>query len=143
MVRLADRERPIVTVQVADKEFVIRRVVTGVFRRYGQFAQDSGEAITQLADLQKQMDAPDADLESLQPRIQEMTSVAEHVASNREAMEQECIRLILEKNGYSFDWDWWIDNTDTTDRQAFIVECLNKDTKHNSKKKVDASTGQE
>lgn len=144
MVKLSDKDRPVSTIELEDKTFVIRKVVTGVYRRYGQFAADSGEVISQLGNLQKQIEEGDPDkVTAIQEQLQEMNTVAEQMAQQRESMEHDCIEMILSRNGYEMDWQWWIDNTDMTDRQAFIVECLNKDTQGGSKKKADALTGQE
>lgn len=126
MINLDEKERPILDIQVAGKNFKIKRVVSGVFQRYGDFAKSSGEALKRISDLQTRLD-DGKDFEEVQEEYTELQTVSEEVAQLREKMETECIGLILEKNGYELDWDWWLENTDTTDRQGFIVECLNKD----------------
>lgn len=141
MIHLSDRDRPIVTIEAGGQTFVIRRVVTGVYKRYGTYSSEGGEALQRLASLQERLDKEPEKETEIRERIDEMSAVAEEIGAGREQMEKDCIRMILEGNGYEFDWDWWIDNTDTVERQAFLVECMNKDAKGSGQKKTAGSTG--
>lgn len=141
MIHLSDRDRPILTIEVGGETFVIRRVVTGVYKRYGTFATEGGEALRRLAALQERKDNEPEKADEIREQIDEMSAVAEEIGAGREQMEQDCIRMILEGNGHEFDWEWWIDNTDTVERQAFLVECMNKDAKGGGQKKTADSTG--
>lgn len=126
MLDLDGKDKPTLEVSLSGKEFKIKRVVSGVYQRYGDFAKESGKALKLVSDLQGKFDEG---VEGLDEEVIKMTTLTEEIAEMRETMERESITLILEKNGYEMDWEWWMENTDTYDRQAFIVECLNKDHK--------------
>lgn len=139
VVKIDERERPAISIEVAGATFLIKRVVTGVRQRWGEFLQLQGEALQQVNELKKRLDATankdKAATEKLQNDVTTMNSYTEQIAKSRESAERDCIKLILEKNGYEFDWRWWVDETDSTDRQQFILEALNKDAVEGQSKK--------
>lgn len=137
VVRIDERERPAISIEVAGASYLIKRVVTGVRQRWGEFMQLQGEALKQVDQLRASLEqAGEGSQEQLQREITRMNSFTEKIARQREEAERECIRLVLEKNGYELDWHWWLENTDSTDRQSFIVEALNKDAIEKGKKKA-------
>jgi hypothetical protein len=40
---------------------------------------------------------------------------------------EECLRNLLESNGYDYDDAWWEQNTGAEDQNEFIYTCLMKD----------------
>ncbi|MFP4427590.1 MAG: hypothetical protein ACLFPP_14130 [Spirochaetaceae bacterium] len=102
---------------------------------------EGGEALQELSEIQKRLDEEPENTGDIRERIKDMSIVADQLGAYREQMEKDCIRMILEKNGYEFDWEWWIDNTDNHERQAFLVECMNKDSSGGGQKKTEDSTG--
>lgn len=136
-IRIDEKERPAISVEVAGRTFLIRRVVTGVRQRWGEFMQLQGEALQMVDDLKQKIDkAGGQETKELQAEIDSMNGLAEKIAKGRESAETDCLRLILEKNGYEFDWSWWMDETDSVDRQSVIIEAINKDSVAGGKKKV-------
>lgn len=138
-VRIDEKERPAISIEIAGQTFEIRRVVTGVRQRWGEFMQLQGQALEGVGQLkQKLSEAEDSETvpKNIQEEVERMNSYTEKIAVQRERAERECIQLILEKNGYQLDWPWWVDETDSIDRQRFIVEALNKDAGSGGKKKA-------
>jgi hypothetical protein len=127
-VNINNRERPAISLEVAGQHFEIKRVVTGVRQRWGEFLQLQGEALEKVADLQKKVEVAGGDMDKVRDDVVGAQEYSNRIAERRTAAEKECIELILEKNGYTFDWLWWLDETDSVDRQGFIIEALNKDT---------------
>lgn len=126
-VSIDTKERPAISVEVAGQSFEIKRVVTGVRQRWGQFLQLQGEALETIAVLQEKLDSADGDIDRFNKEIVEAQKYSNKIAEKRTEAERDCIQLILEKNGYRFDWSWWLDETDSVDRQSLIIEALNKD----------------
>jgi hypothetical protein len=128
-VRIDEKERPAISIEVAGQTFVIRRVVTGVRQRWGEFMQLQGQALQMVDDLKQKIDkAGGTETEALKKEIDSMNGLAEKIAKARESAEEDCLQLILEKNGYEFNRNWWIDETDSVDRQSCIIEAINKDS---------------
>ncbi len=137
-VSIDTKERPVISLEVAGQPFEIKRVVTGVRQRWGEFLQLQGRALEEVAKLQEKVDAAGGDMDQVREDIVAAQEYSNKIAEKRTETERECIQLILEKNGYDFDWSWWFDETDSVDRQSFIIEALNKDanTGGGGKKKV-------
>jgi hypothetical protein len=126
-----DRDRPEVELSISGESFRIRRVVNAVRRIYGQYMERAGKEIERLGDLQSRLEtgaATDQDVADATERVSE-------VVEQRDEAINECIRLILEKNGYEYDQQWWEENSDQYDRQHFVVAALNKDVKPGAGKK--------
>lgn len=51
---------------------------------------------------------------------------------------KECIKDLLESNGYEYNEDWLCSRLDLMGMQEFVVACLAKDIKEEVKKKAEA-----
>lgn len=135
-VNLSDKPRAVVTLQLGGRSFRISRVVTGVRRLYGEFLRETGELLQKAADIARRQEAAagtfadgaaTADLVAVSEEIEE-------AARRRHGDLLRMIELILTRNGYEFDPQWWDENADQADLVAFIVESLNKDAPPGQKK---------
>lgn len=131
-VDLSDKPRAAVTLQLGGRSFRIARVVTGVRRLYGEFLRETGRLLEQTADIAKLSEALDAATEEAEQKrlgaeIAAASAPIEDSVERRSADIMRILRLILEKNGYEFDPEWWDENADQADIVAFIAESLNKD----------------
>lgn len=128
LIRLIDKPRQSVTLEIGDKQFRIAKVVTGVRQLYGRLLTDSGEALQKLATIQAE-DDPEI--------IQQIAVEIEAFAEEKQRELDAILELLLTKNGYEFDREWWRANTDETDVKWFIVESINKDAPPDQKKTVE------
>ena len=66
-------------------------------------------------------------------------TIEDEIASHTRQVEfmKECIKDLLESNGYEYDEDWLISRLDLAGMQEFVVACLAKDIKQEVKKKVE------
>jgi hypothetical protein len=139
VVNLDNSPRPSVTLVVAGESFTIRRVVTGVNQLWSAFVQETATAIEESEaynkarrEAREKQDAEagaklDADLEGLLARFD---------ALNAPDRLLPVIELLLTKNGYAFDRQWWVNNAGPEDYREFITEVLTRE--HGSKKNGDA-----
>ena len=131
-----NQKKESVTLTLGEKKFTIRRVVTGVLQLYGDFARDQGEKLEQIGQLQAEQErlekiAPEdvtpEELQELDKASQKLVDEVEEFSKAKIDRLLRMIQLLLEKNGYEYDRQWWIDNGDPSDYQSFIVACINKD----------------
>ena len=66
---------------------------------------------------------------------QRLSAEAEEFAKRKLDLYSKIIRLLLEKNGYEYDQEWWEENTDELDMRTFIEKCLTKDAQADGSKK--------
>ena len=107
-------------ITISDKTFRISRVVIAVRTLYSNHISEMGKLLERLAAYDKEKD-PDGKEEK------RITEEAEAFSKEKMALYERCIRLLLEKNGYTYDAAWWDENTDEVDRRSFIEKCLMKD----------------
>jgi hypothetical protein len=124
VVNLDATPRPVVTLQVAGQSFTIRRVVTGVHRLWSAYVRESVELLDQVDQYSKQN--PDA--EEVKRQLSELTAQVDEFYRTKVERMLQIIELLLTKNGYPFDRDWWIDNAGEEDYREFIIEVLNRAT---------------
>jgi hypothetical protein len=147
-----NQKKESVTLTLGDSRFTIRRVVTGVLQLYGEFARDQGEKLERIGHLQSEQErlekiSPDdvtpEELERIDQESQKLVDEVEEFSKTKIDRLLRMIQLLLEKNGYEYDREWWIENADVSDYQNFIAACINKDVPSNGVKKNRAagSTG--
>ena len=138
VVKLDDRPRAQVTIEIGGKSFKIERVVTGVRQLYGRFLTEAGLMMQKVARvndrIQQLGSATGEDLDAASSEVEKRTGEIEQFAAGKLDILLRCIELLLEKNGYEFDREWWIENGDETDYQSLIVEALQKDSQPGQKK---------
>lgn len=133
-----DDERKSVTIQVEGKTFEIYRVVNKVREMYGAYLAETSKF---LKDVQSMRDAANVnDIAELEKISEKLDAAQNQYNASRAKTMVDMLALILEKNGYSFDEDWWTDNTDFYSIERFVVEAINKDLEpsHGGGKKGDA-----
>jgi len=124
---LNDRQKCVTAViKVSDKEFRISRVVTGVRVTYSNMLTEMGEQLKGVGEI----DTEKATKEEIQTAIEK----ADRFEKKRKADLDRCMDLLLTKNGYEYDRQWWQDNTDEYDVRSFIEACLSKEAKGSKKK---------
>jgi len=139
VVNLDNSPRPAVIVQIADKSFTIRRVVTGVRQLWVSFVKETTELLDTLKkhdEAQKALNAEDK--QSEQKFIEEMEQFAitvDEFHHNKLERLLRILELLLTKNGYEFDREWWIENGDELDYKEFIESVLLQEG--NTKKKIE------
>ena len=66
-------------------------------------------------------------VEEVQEYTDQLTKIAEEYAEKKLAQNRDIMQILLEKNGYNFDWDWWLDNVDCEAIDQFIAKAMKKD----------------
>jgi len=140
-VNLNEKVRTILEIEISDRTFRISRVVTGVRQLYAGILTDAGTYMQRVGELQGKLDelgdAKDSEeFIRIERQLEVLTEEVNEFAERKQAELMRCVELLMSKNGYEYDRDWWTENTDETDIKAFIVECLNKDVPSGSKKKT-------
>lgn len=124
---LNDREGQVeARIDIADKTFLVARVVTGVRVTYANYLAEAGALLDDLG----RFDEARASKEDKR-RLAERTD--EFCGRKSSALER-CLQLLLKANGYAYDKDWWRDNASEADIQRFICVCLSKDVPEGEKK---------
>ncbi len=119
-------DRKEITIQVADKQFVIGFVSIYARKR----AADFQEAVARLLAIQS--------IEDEEKRKSELNKLVEADLLAKVEVREEVIKTILESNGYEFDADWWDRNTSYADQNEFIQLCMMKDLIQDKKKQAES-----
>lgn len=132
-VSLNASSRPVVTIEVGDRRFSIRRVVTGVRQLWSAFVVEYmsyiervyayDEAVKKLRASGK----PEA-AEEIRRLTDEINSAVDGFSTRKVDALLRIIELLLTKNGYEFDRQWWIDNAEESEYKDFIMAALDKDS---------------
>ena len=143
MVDLNEKSRASVTIELGGKSFKIERVVTGVRQLYGRHVTTAGQLLVKVGQLNERIQAVKSataeEQKKAEDAVEENTAEVEKFASEKLDILLRCIELLLVKNGYEFDRQWWIENGDDKDYQDFIVEAFKKDSA--GQKKTAAADG--
>lgn len=130
IVNLNQAERLVVTVEVGDQRFSIRRVVTGARQLWSAFVVESTELLEMVAhyhrsvkDLRAKAGEPDPS-EKIKALTAEVEPKVEAFAAGKMGRLYRIIEILLTKNGYAFDRAWWDENTSETDCRDFIIEAM-------------------
>lgn len=124
---LNNRQKSVTAViRVSDKEFRISRVVTGVRVLYSNLLTEMGERLKEIC----AVDSAKASKEELQSLVES----TERFAKEKSGKLEQCMELLLTRNGYEYDRQWWDGNTDEYDVRCFIEACLSKDADGSKKK---------
>ena len=124
---LNDTDRVTVDLRLGGKSFRIARVVMGVRRCYGDLLRETGEALAKVAELAH----ADSD------EVERLSADAEALAERNQDRLFRMLELLLTKNGYEYDREWWFENGDETDLRTFIVSAINKDAPDDQKKSLE------
>ena len=125
---LNGREKCVTAViTIGNETFSISRVVIAVRTMYSNHIKEMGDLLERLATMKTT--GPESD------EAKAFAKIVQEFGINKLELYERLIRLLLEKNGYSYDKAWWDENTDETDRRTFIEKCLMKDTDEKAKKK--------
>lgn len=107
----------VAVIKLGDKEFRISRVVIAARVEYSNYLKTVSALLKEYADLK------DDDQAQVTAMYEKYMSYAEGVPD----LMKEIIQLLLEKNGYAFDEEWWDHNADLEDMRGFIDAALSKD----------------
>ncbi len=119
-----EKGRRVIEIRLADKTFRIVRVVTGVRQMYADWMARTADSLRLAQALEQGPEEPDIEFES---RVEAVTKQIEEFTAERKEAYYQMLELILDRNGYELDREWWEKNTDEFDQQAFMRECLMKD----------------
>jgi chromosome segregation ATPase len=125
-----DANRKTITITLGGARWRISRVVTGVRRRYAEILTRSGEEIekvSRLQALQEKDELTDEDARELGELVETLGREVDEFQQWKTEELYRCLELLLEKNGYEFDREWWDDNADIGEIQEFITAALTKD----------------
>ena len=124
---ISGREKCITAVlEIGGQTFRISRVVIAARVLYSNHIKEMGELLKRLSAAEDKSGSKDT---------KKLSEEAEEFARNRLSLYERIIRLLLEKNGYSYDRAWWEENTDELDMRTFIEKCLMKDAPADGNKK--------
>lgn len=148
LVNLNVSERPVVTIDVGDRRFSIRRVVTGVRQLWSAFVAEYMAYIERVQEydrttrMLRERDKPGA-AEEIGKLTDEITAAVDGFAERKIDSQLRIIELLLVKNGYEFDRQWWIENAEESDYKDFIIAAIEKDSPPVKKKtEAEPSTGE-
>jgi len=134
IVSLDNSPRSAVTLEIAGQSFIIRRVVTGAQQLWAAFVKESMAYLEKIEIYQK--DAAKAKGQK------ELAQLTEDISREIDAFAESkldrllgILELLLTKNGYEFDRQWWIDNAGEADYREFIVAAMSKDQEPGGTKK--------
>jgi len=140
LVNLNVAERPVVTVKVADRSYAIRRVVTGVRQLWSSFVVDQMTCLDHVGQFEKEL--KEAEANPTEETVEKVKVLSGTIEAEVDAFYSRkidtllrVIELLLVKNGYGFDRQWWIDNAEEADYRDFVVAVLSRDGPPGSKKK--------
>jgi hypothetical protein len=128
LINLDNSPRTAVTLTLAGESFTIRRVVTGAQQLWSAFVRESAEYLEKIDAYQKAISGKTSP-EELARRTEEISREVDVFAETKLDRLLGIIELLLEKNGYSFDRKWWIDNAGEEDYREFITSAMLKDQK--------------
>ena len=131
MINLTDKKNT-VTIKVEDQEFLISRITLKARQVYGEYCIAASNYISAVKEAEKVHTMNADELKRLNDRLEK--GIDEFTNKRAEYIET-LMKIILEKNGYEFDKEWWFDNADYGDMEAFVVEALRKDEDAGDKKK--------
>lgn len=134
IVNLDNSSRTVVTLQLAGKSFTVRRIVTGAHRLWLAFVQETVTNLERIDAYQKAVANMPNDLEEIQKQTEKITREIDAFAESKLERLLGIIELLLIKNGYAFDREWWIDNAGEEDYREFITQVMLKDQEPGTKK---------
>jgi hypothetical protein len=138
------KPRSTVEIEIGDKTYKISRVVNGVRIRWIALLEEWIEYLEKSERLiGLQQEAEKEEKKEATEQIRTLTVEIEEWNKQKIERTLECIRLLLEKNGYEFDRQWWLDNCDDMDYRYFIEEAMKKDAPAGGQKKTESPTGEE
>jgi hypothetical protein len=147
-VSLNASSRPVVTIEVGDRRFLIRRVVTGVRQLWSAFVVEFMgymERVNEYDSAVKKLRAggkPGA-AEEIRKLTEEVEAAVDGFSIRKIDALLRIIELLLTKNGHEFDRQWWIENAEESEYKDFIISALEKDSPPVKKKEpAEASTGE-
>jgi len=137
IVNLDNTPRSAVTLQIAGVSFVIRRVVTGAQQLWAAFVRESKEYVDKVLEYLKAT-AGKMPPEELARRTEELAGEVDAFAARKLERYLGIIELLLTRNGYGFQRQWWIDNAGEDDYREFIGAAIVKDHEGGKKNGEDA-----
>lgn len=142
IVNLDNTPRPTIVLEIAGQQFRIRRIVTGVRQLWVGFVKESVEHLERLGEYERFLKkAGEKDKEETERRTAEITKQVDQFAARKIDRLLEIIELMLVKNGYEFDREWWVQNAEEADYREFITNAMLKDQPDASKKNEGAGEG--
>ena len=132
-----DDERNSVSITIEGKVFEIKRLVLKAKQLYGEYLVMSGEYLNGINEAQKAMESKD--VEEMKRTNAKLEKDVEEYAYKKADFIEKLLEVILTKNGYTYDREWWEENTDYQIMEQFIFTALKKDDpeKVDNKKKDD------
>lgn len=134
-IRNLDEEKSSLTITISGKDFVISRITLQARQRYGDYLIFCGEYYQKALETNKRAESASETTETLIAIQNEMTNMIESFANEKASMINKLLKIILEKNGYEYSQEWWVENTDYNDMEKFIVAALKKDEVENAQPK--------
>ena len=134
IVDLDNSSRVAVTLQLAGESFTIRRIVTGAHRLWLAFVQETVTNLERIDAYQEAVAKMPSDLEEIRKQTEEITREIDAFAESKLKRLLGIIELLLTKNGYAFDREWWIDNAGEEDYREFITQVMLKNQEPDVKK---------
>ena len=123
-----------VTIEVGDQSFDISRLTMQIRELYGEYYIFSGEYAKKVSAI-NEASKQTTGVEELESKQAELTELITSYAVDKAERIQNILTIILDKNGYKFDSDFWEKNADYQFMEWFIVQCMNKDVDEKAPKK--------
>jgi len=139
IINLDNSPRTAVTLQIAGESFTIRRIVTGAQQLWSAFVRESAEYLEKIDAYQKAISGK-ISAKEIEQRTEEITREVDDFAESKLDRLLGILELLLVKNGYSFDRQWWIDNAGEEDYREFIISAMLKDQKGAKKNEGEEET---
>jgi len=133
-VNLDNTPRSTVILEIAGQSFTIRRVVTGAQQLWTAFVKESMAYLEKIDAYQKTA-AETKGQKEFAKLTEDISREIDEFAKSKIDRLLNILELLLTKNGYTFDRQWWIDNADEADYREFIMKSMKKDQKDGNVKK--------
>lgn len=122
-----DDERNKLTITISEKEFEISRIVHSLIVEYGEYMQLSGNYLQETARLQSVVDKKTATTEQIKIAGEMLQKQIVEYSEKKVDAILSMTQKIVEKNGYTYNEQWWLDNVTIPEMEKFCVTCIQKD----------------
>lgn len=139
IVNLDDQSKA-VDIVIGGKTFTISRLTMQLTKLYGEYMIFCGEYAKKMSEIVK-ASGEEKDVTALEKIAKNQGEIIEAYARGKAERIQQMLTIVLEKNGYTFEQEWWEENARYQDMEQFIFQALKKDDDASPKKKAVEVTG--
>ena len=121
-----DDEKNTASITIENKTFEIKRIVLKARQIYGEYLQAAGEYLVKISKFNERAQNT-GDRQEISLIDNQLTESVEDWVQTKAGFIEGLMEVILTKNGYDWEPDWWYENTDYQMMERFIETALKKD----------------